>query len=148
MANGWAPQGSPIARPPGAPAPPPGWAGPPPGYLPAGQGYGFQGLPPNHPAIAKARNARGWGIAAIICVWIPYFTLFGIGFAITALVMGSGAKGALAAYGESPALGHARTAVVLGIVALCVVPLIVILAAVVFVLVTKVSATAFVLLGL
>jgi len=95
----------------------------------------------------RARQARTWGILAIVSPFLAVFPLLGslfalggIAFGIVAIVMGSGAKRGLAPYGPSPALSMARTAVVLGIVGLCLVPLLVVLAAVVFVLVTKLSA--------
>lgn len=117
--------------------PPPGAAMPP---------WAHPGLAP-HPAVKKAKDARTWGIIGIVLAFIPYFTVFAIVSAIVALVQGSKAKRDLAPYGvATQAYGHASTAVVLGIVGLCLAPLVIILAAVVFVLVTKLAATAVVLL--
>lgn len=95
----------------------------------------------------RARQARTWGILALcmpVAMFLPLIGLVAlpgaIAFGITAIVMGSRLKRELAPFGQTAEMGAARTAVVLGIIALCLVPVLVIVAAaVVFVLVTKLS---------
>lgn len=88
----------------------------------------------------RGRNARTFGILGVTLWLVPYLGfLASLGFSITAIVVGSGVKRDLRPATGHPAYAMAKTAVVLGIIGLCVLPVVIILAAIVFVLVTKLS---------
>jgi len=117
------------------PPPNPPWNGPPAApFVPPG-------APPS--AYGPQPNAPGAVASLVLGILGLVFTLYGVVFAILALVFGYRAKRLIAASaGRLGGAGLAQAGRILGWIWVALVPILIVLAAVVFVLVTKVSGAA------